>query len=116
MCLFRRGWGGGRWAAATETVRDGGLGVLGELEGVVGALEDEPGDGKAEGGVGLVEGGVGDGVVVVEVGAHALWSGSPGRGRGELVLSSLTIVNERAVGALSVRDGCSRMCAAFPPD
>lgn len=50
---------------------NGGLGVLGELEGVFGAVEDEVGEGEAEGVVGLFEDGAGGGVGVVEGAAHA---------------------------------------------
>ncbi len=50
---------------------DGGLGVLGVLEGFGGAVEDEVGEGEAEGLVGLVEDGAGGGVGVVELAAHA---------------------------------------------
>ena len=50
---------------------DGGLGVLGELEGVFGAVEDDVGEAKAEGFVGFLEDGAGGGVGVVEGAAHA---------------------------------------------
>jgi hypothetical protein len=50
---------------------DGGLGVLGELEGVFGAVEDEVGEREAEGVVGLFKDGPGGGAGVVEGAAHA---------------------------------------------
>ena len=50
---------------------DGGLRVLGELEGVFGTVEDEVGEGETEGVVGLFEDGAGGGVSVVEGAAHA---------------------------------------------
>ena len=50
---------------------DGGLGVLGELEGVFGAVEDDVGECEAEGVVGFFEDGAGGGVGVVEGAAHA---------------------------------------------
>ena len=50
---------------------DGGLGVLGELEGLFGAFEDDVGEGEAEGVVGFFEDGAGGGVGVVEGAAHA---------------------------------------------